>query len=113
MAALGPALRTPVRRALQAAIGLLPEGPPEEARRASRFLIVVSVHGADGSAGRGELRGTDVYGLTAVSTVHAASLLADPGYGRSGVLSVASAFEPVAFLNHLTDHGVSWEVAPA
>jgi hypothetical protein len=48
-----------------------------------------------------------------VCTVHAASLLAAEGYERSGVLSAASAFDPVAFLNHLSDHGVSWEVSPA
>jgi hypothetical protein len=59
------------------------------------------------------VRGEDVYGLTAVCTVHAASLLAAEGYERSGVLSAASAFDPVAFLNHLSDHGVSWEVSPA
>ena len=56
MAALAPMLRTPVRRALQAAIGLLPEGPPEDARRASRFRIVVAVRGADGSVGRASRR---------------------------------------------------------
>jgi short subunit dehydrogenase-like uncharacterized protein len=113
MAGLAAGLRTPVRRSLQFAIGMLPEGPSEEARRASRFLIVVAAQGADGRSGRGEVRGEDVYGLTAVCTVHAASLLAAEGYERSGVLSAASAFDPVAFLNHLSDHGVSWEVSPA
>ena len=113
MAALAPMLRTPVRRALQAAIGLLPEGPPEDARRASRFCIVVAVHGADGSVGRGVTQGTDVYGLTAACTAHAAALLAEPDYARSGVLSVASAFEPVAFLDALKEHGLSWEVSAA
>ena len=113
MAALAPMLRTPVRRVLQAAIGLLPEGPPEDARRASRFCIAVAVHGADGSVGRGVTQGTDVYGLTAACTAHAATLLAEPDYARSGVLSVASAFEPVAFLDALKEHGLSWEVSGA
>ena len=106
-------LRTPVRRVLQVAIGLLPEGPSEGARRGSRFAIEVGVSGAEGRSGRGEVRGADVYGLTAVCAVHAATLLADDGYSRSGVLSAASAFDPVPFLNHLTDHGVSWETSPA
>jgi short subunit dehydrogenase-like uncharacterized protein len=108
--ALGLALRTPLRGALDAAIAALPEGPPEEARRAARFLIVAHARGEDGSEGHGVVRGSDVYGLTAVTTVHGASLLAAEGYDRSGALSPASAFEPVPFLNFLTDHGLSWEL---
>jgi len=108
MAWTGLGLRTPVRRALQAAAGALPEGPSESARRQSRFVIDVSVVGVDGKAGRGEVRGSDVYGLTAVSAVHGASLLADAAYDRSGVLSAASAFAPEDFLDHLGGHGVSW-----
>jgi short subunit dehydrogenase-like uncharacterized protein len=112
MAAMGPALRTPVRSALHAALGALPEGPGEEARRAAHFLIVAEAIGADGRRRRGAVRGSDVYGLTAVTSVHGASMLADAGYDRSGVLSPASAFDPVAFLEFLSDHGVSWETGP-
>jgi short subunit dehydrogenase-like uncharacterized protein len=108
MAGSGLAMRTPLRGALQAAVGALPEGPGEEARRAARFVIVVEAVGEDGSSGRGTVFGSDVYGLTAVTSVHGASLLADSSYDRSGVLSPASAFDPVAFLNYLTDHGLSW-----
>lgn len=112
MAGVGLALRTPLRTALHAALGALPEGPDEEARGAARFLIVVEAIGADGRSGRGAVRGSDVYGLTAITTVHGASLLADSGYDRSGVLSPASAFDPLAFLGYLSDHGVSWETGP-
>ena len=63
--------------------------------------------------GRGVTQGTDVYGLTAACTAHAAALLAEPDYARSGVLSVAGAFEPVAFLDALKEHGLSWEVSAA
>jgi short subunit dehydrogenase-like uncharacterized protein len=112
MAAMGPALRTPVRSALHAALGALPEGPGEEARRAAQFLIVAEAIGADGRCSRGAVRGSDVYGLTAVTSVHGASMLADAGYDRSGVLSPASAFDPVAFLEFLSDHGVNWETGP-
>jgi short subunit dehydrogenase-like uncharacterized protein len=111
MAGIGVALRTPVRTALHAAMGALPEGPEEDARRAARFLIVAEAIGADGRSGRGAVTGSDVYGLTAVTSVHGASLLADSGYDRSGVLSPASAFDPVAFLNDLSDHGLAWETS--
>ena len=107
--ALALALRTPLGRVLDKAIGALPEGPGEDARRASRFLIVAHARGEDGSEGHGVVRGEDVYGITAVTTVQGASLLAGAGYDRSGALSPASAFEPVAFLNFLTDHGLRWE----
>jgi short subunit dehydrogenase-like uncharacterized protein len=111
MAGMAPALRTPVRSALHAALGALPEGPDEKTRRAARFLIVAEAIGADGRSGRGAVRGSDVYGLTAVTAVHGASLLAESGCDRSGVLSPASAFDPVAFLNHLSDHGLTWETS--
>jgi short subunit dehydrogenase-like uncharacterized protein len=99
-----------VRGLLQAAVGALPEGPDEGSRADARFTIVVRARGEDGSEGRGAVRGSDPYGLTAVTTVHGASLLASTDYDRAGVLSPASAFEPVPFLNFLTDHGLSWEL---
>jgi short subunit dehydrogenase-like uncharacterized protein len=109
MANGGALLRTPLRRVLQVAIGLLPEGPSEDERRGARFVIAVRARGANGSSRSGWVRGSDVYGLTAVTTVHAASLLAAPGYDRTGVLSAASAFDPEAFLDHLREHAVEWE----
>jgi short subunit dehydrogenase-like uncharacterized protein len=111
MATGGAWLRMPLRRVLQVAVGLLPEGPSEDERRGARFVIAVRARGADGSSRSGWARGSDVYGLTAATTVHAASLLAAPGYERTGVLSAASAFEPEAFLRRLAEHGVEWEVA--
>jgi short subunit dehydrogenase-like uncharacterized protein len=108
--ALALALRTPLRGMLDTAIAALPEGPDEEARRGSRFIIVAHARGEDGSEGHGVVRGEDVYGFTAVTTVHGASLMAAEGYDRTGALSPASAFEPVPFLNFLTDHGLRWEL---
>jgi short subunit dehydrogenase-like uncharacterized protein len=110
MEGLGLVLRTPLRRLLQQAAAALPEGPGEAERRAARFLIVVRARGEDGSEGGGAVRGSDIYGLTAVTAVHGASLLADAEYDRTGVLSPASAFHPAPFLNFLTDHGLSWEL---
>ena len=91
------------------AIGVLPEGPSESARRGAAFTIVAVARGSDGSTGRAVVRGSDVYGLTAVTLVHGASLMADSGYDRAGALGPAAAFDPAAFLNFLGDHGVSWE----
>jgi short subunit dehydrogenase-like uncharacterized protein len=104
-------LRTPLRGALHRAIGALPEGPPEAERRAAEFTIVAVARGEDGSERRGLVRGSDVYGLTAVSLVHGAELMSAPGYDRAGALGPAAAFDPEAFLNYLGDHGVSWELA--
>jgi short subunit dehydrogenase-like uncharacterized protein len=108
--ALGVILRTPVRALADAAIDRLPEGPSEEQRRRSRFTVAVLAHGEGGATGRGVVSGGDVYGLTAASAVQAASLLADEGYDRTGVLSPASAFEPTAFLDYLGDHGLTYEL---
>ena len=107
---LGLALRTPLRGLLSSAIGLLPEGPKEEDRRAAEFTIVAQARGAGGAERRGVVRGSDVYGLTAVTLVHAAELASGPGFDRAGALGPAAAFDPAAFLNHLGDHGLSWQL---
>ena len=103
------ALRTPVRGLLRQAVRVLPEGPPEDERRATSWTIVADARGEDGHSRRAVARGVDVYGLTALILVHAAMLLSAPDYDRAGALAPAAAFDPVAFLNFLGDHGVSWE----
>ncbi len=103
------AMRTPLRDLLQEALSLLPEGPAEADRRASAWTVVADARGEDGHSSRVMARGTDVYGLTAVILVHAATLLTAPDFDRTGALGPAAAFDPVAFLNFLGDHGVSWE----
>jgi short subunit dehydrogenase-like uncharacterized protein len=108
--ALALALHTPAKALADLAIDRLPEGPSEEQRRAARFTIVVIARGEDGRTGRGLVSGGDVYGLTAVTAVHSAVMMADSGYDRAGALSPASAFEPLEFLNYLGDHGVSFEL---
>jgi hypothetical protein len=105
------ATRTPLRRALEAAVSRLPEGPEPEQRRASRFVIVCEATGGEGTR-RGVVSGRDVYGLTARTTVEAALRCADPGYERSGALAPSEAFEPEDFLNALASAGVSYEVDP-
>lgn len=110
MPGIALALRTPLRGLVGGLVGRLPEGPPEEARKAAEFTIVAVARGADGSAGSGVVRGRDPYGLTAVTLVHGAELMTSKGYAASGALGPAAAYDPEAFLNYLGDHGVSWEL---
>lgn len=111
---LGPsmalALRSPLRRLVDDAIGRLPEGPSEEQRNAAEFTIAAVARGSDGSVGRGTVRGRDVYGLTAVTLVYGAEQMAADGYAPSGALGPAAAYDPERFLDHLAAHGVSWEL---
>jgi short subunit dehydrogenase-like uncharacterized protein len=108
--ALALTLRTPLRGLLSKAVALLPEGPPEDARRAAEFTIVAVAHAEDGTTRRGIVRGADVYGLTAVTLAQGAGLMAAPGFDRAGALGPAAAFDPAAFLNHLGDHRLSWQL---
>jgi short subunit dehydrogenase-like uncharacterized protein len=104
------ALRTPLKSVLGLAADRLPEGPSEDARRRARFVVAALARGEEGLDGRCEVRGSDLYGLTAVIAVHSASLLADAGFDGAGALAPAQAFDPVEFLNYLGDHGVSFRV---
>jgi short subunit dehydrogenase-like uncharacterized protein len=108
--ALAPLLRTPARGALDALIDRLPEGPPEDARRASRYTIVAEARGEDGTVGRAVVEGSDVYGITAVIAVELARLMSADGYDRAGALAPAQAVAPEAFLGFLGEHGVSYRV---
>jgi short subunit dehydrogenase-like uncharacterized protein len=110
MPALALALRTPLRGLLARATALLPEGPGDDARRQARFTVVARARGEDGATRQGVVRGSDVYGLTAATLVHGAALMAAPGFDRAGALGPAAAFDPAEFLNHLGDHGVSWQL---
>ena len=73
--------------------------------------MVAVVTGVDGSVTRGVVRGSDVYGLTAVSLVWGALRMAAPGYDRRGPLGPAAAFDPGAYLDEMAPHGITYEVA--
>jgi short subunit dehydrogenase-like uncharacterized protein len=109
---MGPfqlAMRTPLRRALAAIIPRLPEGPSEESRRHSSFTIVCEAR-RDSRRRRGTVTGTDVYGLTARTTVEGALRCAAPGYDRVGALAPSEAFDPGDFLGALREFGVEHEL---
>ena len=108
MAPLQLALRTPIRRGLEALVPRLPEGPSLESRRKSRFMIVCEARrGAERT--RGTVSGSDLYGLTARSTVEGALRCAAEGYDRRGALAPSQAFEPADFLDSLRSAGVEYE----
>jgi short subunit dehydrogenase-like uncharacterized protein len=92
-------VRGPVARAADAAIGRLPEGPRARTRQRALWVVVAAAEAAGGERRRVAVRGADVYGTTAASAAHAATLLA--AGGRAGALAPAQAFDPEAFLAHL------------
>lgn len=103
------ALRTPARRAIEAAVARLPDGPETGVRRAARYTIVCdAIRG--GRRRRGVISGSDVYGVTARATAEAATRMAAPGYERRGALAPSQAFDPREFLAALADFDVRWEV---
>jgi short subunit dehydrogenase-like uncharacterized protein len=105
------ALRTPARRLIAGAVERLPEGPTLEARRRARFEIVCEAR-AGSRRRRGVVDGSDVYGLTAVTTAEAALRCAAPGYDRSGALAPSQAFHPQDFLDSLSSAGLTYRVDP-
>ncbi len=105
------ALRSPLKALREPLLARVPEGPSEQRRRAARFTIVALAHGEDGRTRRAIVRGGDVYGITAVTAVHGAALMAADGYDRAGVLAPAQAYDAAAFLAALQPHGVSVEFA--
>jgi short subunit dehydrogenase-like uncharacterized protein len=109
MAPFQLALRTPIRRAFEALIPRLPEGPGIESRRKSRFLIACEAR-AGAERRRGTVSGSDPYGLTARTTVEGALRCAAEGYDRRGALAPSQAFEPDDFLDSLRSAGVEYEV---
>lgn len=108
--ALALALRSPLGGMLEPLLGRYPEGPSDASRARVRFTIVALAHGEDGRTRRGVATGGDVYALTAVTAVHGAALMREPGYDRAGVLAPASAYDARAFLDALAPHGVAYEI---
>lgn len=109
MTPLQLAMRTPLRRALAALIPRLPEGPSEESRRRSRFAVVCEARRGE-RVRRGTVVGSDVYGLTARTTVEGALRCAAPGYDLRGALAPSQAFDPREFLRALGKFGVEYEI---
>jgi short subunit dehydrogenase-like uncharacterized protein len=103
-------MRTPVKGLLDRAIERLPEGPPEDERRAVRWTIVATATALDGRVARGVVRGPDIYGLTARTIVDAAQTLGADAFSGRGGLAPAQAFDPAATLDGLADFGVAYAI---
>jgi short subunit dehydrogenase-like uncharacterized protein len=112
MAGLSLALKTPLTKAVGAAVNRLPEGPAEDRRRAARFTIVCDAR-AGSRRRRGIIRGEDVYGMTARSIVAGALRCASAEFTKSGALAPSEAFDPAGFLPELSEFGVEHEIIAA
>ena len=112
MPALQWLVRTRARGAIERAVAKLPEGPSPADRERSEFTIDCRVR-AGGRSRRGVIRGRDVYGLTAASTVEAALRLAGAEPATGGALAPSQAFDPADFLAAMEPHGISYELDAA
>lgn len=108
----GVLMATPLRGAVGKLVARLPEGPSKTARRAVRFTLVCDARARDGSKRRGVLRGSDIYGTTAVTLAEGAQEMAAAGYDRSGGLAPSQAFDPATFTAALEPFGISVELEP-
>lgn len=105
------AMRTPLAGVLDRGVGLLPEGPAEEDRRAVSWTIIARATGADGGSASGIVRGSDVYGLTAQTIAAGAERMAADAFKAAGAHAPASAFDPAELMQALAPHGVAWELS--
>ncbi|MEZ5155839.1 MAG: saccharopine dehydrogenase NADP-binding domain-containing protein [Solirubrobacterales bacterium] len=105
------AMGTPLRGLASKLVERLPEGPSASARGKASFTIVCEARTPAGTR-TGVLRGSDVYGITAEIIAAGATRMAADGYGRSGALAPAQAFEPAGFLAALEPHGISVDIDP-
>ncbi|MDO9410568.1 trans-acting enoyl reductase family protein [Patulibacter sp.] len=103
-------LRTPLKGLIDRAIERLPEGPPEDERRAVRWTILVTATAEDGGSSTGVVRGPDIYGLTARTISDAAQALGSGAVTARGGLAPAQAFDARRTLDALADFGVTYEV---
>jgi short subunit dehydrogenase-like uncharacterized protein len=105
----GLALRTPLKRALRAAVARLPEGPSEKRRAACHYTIVCEVtRGKD--VQRGSLHGRDPYGITAAMIARGALEVSRSGFAGRGALAQSQAFDPKDFLAGLERFELGWQV---
>jgi len=96
----------PLLRLGQLVIGRGTDGPGEELRRRTHYLIVAEAR-AQTERTRVVIEGSDVYGLTAAACAEALLRTSDPSFDRAGAQAPAEAFPPEQFLPAL-DSYLSW-----
>jgi short subunit dehydrogenase-like uncharacterized protein len=105
----GLAMRTPIKRLLDAGISRLPEGPTPVQRDQVRWMIVCDAKRGDLER-KGVISGKDVYGLTGAAIVHGALIAATKGFEGRGGLAPSQAFDPKDFLAGLEHFDVRWRI---
>jgi short subunit dehydrogenase-like uncharacterized protein len=105
----GLAMRTPLKRLMNAIISRLPEGQTPEQREKMTWAIVCEAKRGEVER-KGVITGSDVYGLTAAAIVQGAELAARKGFQARGGLAPAQAFEPESFLTGLERFDLRWQV---
>lgn len=108
----GLAMRTPIRGLVNRAVRLMPEGPDSAGRLSTRFAIGCEIT-ASNETRRGQVTGTDVYGLTAAMVVKGALAAANGEIRATGALAPAEAFDPDSFLSGLEPFELEWTFDPA
>jgi hypothetical protein len=105
----GLAMRTPLKRLMNALISRLPEGQTPEQRE--RMTWAIACEAKRGEVERkGVITGRDVYGLTAAAIVQGAVLASRKGFEGRGGLAPSQAFEPKGFLDGLERFDVRWQI---
>jgi hypothetical protein len=105
----GLAMRTPLKRLVQAAISRLPEGQRPEQRERMIWMIVCQARRGEMER-RGVISGRDVYGVTAAAISRGAMIAARRGFSARGGLAPSQAFDPKEFLAGLEHFDVRWQV---
>ena len=106
---IGVAMRTPLRRAADAAISRLPEGPTPEQREKMRWTIVCEAVRGEVER-KGVISGKDVYGFTAAAITRGAILASRRGFDARGGLAPSQAFDPKSFLTGLERFDLRWQI---
>jgi short subunit dehydrogenase-like uncharacterized protein len=105
----GLAMRTPLKRLVNAAISRLPEGQTPEQRERMTWMIVCEAKRGEMER-KGVISGKDVYGLTAAAISRGAILASRRGFEGRGGLAPSQAFDPKSFLTGLGRFDVRWQI---
>ncbi|MGD8465553.1 MAG: saccharopine dehydrogenase NADP-binding domain-containing protein [Anaerolineae bacterium] len=96
-------VRGPVGRLVEVAVTRISPPPQRGLRSADPFVIRIEAHRADEQQAL-ILTGKGVYDLTAEIVAYAANQMAQPSYGKAGVLPPARALDPQALLDEAVAH---------
>lgn len=87
-------LDSPLKKLMDEAVNLAPEGPNMKQRLKTEYHILAQVHTQDGRTQGVVASGRDPYGFTAEALVAYARLMLKEGYDRKGVISPCQVADP-------------------